>query len=460
MKVKIQAGEAQRRFLWAICEDNYYEAIGFGGARGGGKTFISCLAMVLRRLRYPGTRGLMLRRVQTAADQNLGEEVRKVLTMLGIPQGTGGVVWLETKKRFIFPNGAYIQLGYCRQENDWERYQGIEYTDIAFEEAGQFPEKAWLNIVGSNRTNSIDPTIKPKVWATFNPGGIGSAWVNKRFGIKDPLTCEARTLFIQSLLKNSKALLENDPGYRDRVLAKQPEWRRAQWEDGDWDALEGQFFVLDPRMIREQEVPYWAEVYCGVDAGYYPSAFAAVWIAKWKDGLGAMRFHVMREVKKVKLNYVQQAKEALYMEEVGLPNHLVSARFADPSCWRRSEGHSGISTTTAMSWAESGFVVTSAYTNARAGGWILLRTIMEEKAFTIDPSCKALLEEMEGAVHDEKTDDIDDECEDHLLDALRYCLVSIAQNYYPESDTDPYDRSKKRKRLERKRRQKVTMLRS
>lgn len=447
----IQATETQRHFLDVVLNSSEYTTIGFGGARGGGKTFISCLAMVLRRLQHPQTNGLMIRRIQRAADRNLGEEIKKIIWMLGLPYGEdGGIRWNETKKEFRFPNGSVIVLGYCKNAGDWEQYQGLQYTDIVIEEANQFPEKDFDNIRASNRASVFLPGLIPRVWLTFNPGGIGSEWTARRFGITEPYKPEKGFLFIKSLLKNSKALLEQDPGYRDRVLANQPEWRRKQWEEGDFDVVEGAFFHVDPSIFREMDVPYYAEIYAGVDAGYYPSSFACVWIAVWtaydEERREKTHIHVCAEFKRARLNAIQQAEEVKAIERTDrvLKTHRVRARFADPSAWRRTEGEGGISLTMAYLWARQKFIVTPATTNARVAGWMLLRTLLDNRQITIDPRCRALRMEMVNAVHDENSDDIaPDYTEDHLLDALRYVLVSTITLQPKEEKEDAYATRKK-----------------
>lgn len=439
-KVTIQATFKQREFLWFVLNDDINEQIGFGGARGGGKTFVSCLAMVLRRIKYPNTRGLMLRQTQGAADQNLGEEIRKVLVMLNFPMGKerGGAYWLQQDKKWVLPNGSYIKLGYCKSDSDWETYQGQEYMDIAFEEATQMKERAFLDIVGSNR-QTLYMGVTGKVWITCNPGGIGTEWVERRF--INPKTRDRRTAWIKALLRENMAMLENDPGYRDRVLAKQPEWRRKQWEEGDWDAVEGQFFVVDPRIVRSDiEIPYYADLYAGVDAGYFPSSFACVWAFRWKDAkTGKTRVHIIRELKKQKLNSRVQAEEAVAIENQ-IRSHVCRGRFADPNSWKKTESSEGANSVTAHSWAQHGFLVTPALSNARAAGWLLLRTMFDNYNISIDESCVALWREISDAIHDDKTDDIDDKCEDHLLDALRYMLMSIFAGQPPSNPDDPWEK--------------------
>jgi len=441
----------QREFLWAILVDTMCEKVGFGGARGGGKTFISVLAMVLRRLMFARSKGLMLRRTQGAADENLGEEIRNVIEMLGLPIGKtkGGCYWNVQAKTWNFPNGSSIRLGYCKNDNDWERYQGAEYMDLAFEEATQFKEKAYLDITGSGRQTK-HKGVTSKTWITCNPGGIGTPWVEKRY--IDAKSRDRRTIWIKALLKENMAMLDKDPGYRDRILAMQPEWRRKQWEDGDWEAVEGQFFQIDTRCIRTMEVPYYADLYCGVDAGYYPSSFAVVWVAKWKDyGTGKIRVHVWKELKKQRLDAFQQANEALAIDKL-IKTHAPKGRFADPAAWKRTEASTdGLNSSVAMAWASKGFLVTAAYSNARQAGWLLMRTLMNQYSLTIDPECYALLTEVNDAVHDDKTDDIKEGCEDHLLDALRYCLMTIFSGSAPSRDDTTYNtvKAKENTRLQK-----------
>lgn len=456
--IQISCTYPQRQFLDAILNDDSVDVICFGGARGGGKTFVSCLAMVLRRIKYARTRGVMIRRTQSASDQNLKTEIDKVIEMLGIP--SGAIKYRVNDKLFLFPNGSTIKLGYCKLDSDYQQYQGTEYADICFEEGTQHTRQAWELVGGSNRSNN--PDCKSKRWITANPGGIGHAFVLEDF--IDVNTRKPGVLYIPSLIQNNLASLENDPGYARRVLDPLPEWQRRQWRDGDWNAIAGAYFALPPDLIRPTfdptradnpenaiQIPYWARWYAGVDFGS-SAPFAVVWMAHWQDSEGRNHAHVVEELYKANLHLDEQAYQVQdhegYLRDRQILNADVSY-YGDPAIARRVEGTSTEAGRTIRStWAEHDFFVLPAHTNARVPGWHLLKYLLSREILTIDPSCKALISELRSAIYEGTKaggapagEDIEQgtDVADHAMDALRYCIVSTFRLGFSEREPDPYD---------------------
>src|SRR5437667_127727 len=102
---------AQRRFLEALLARPDVNQIGYGGSRGSGKTAVACFGITCRALYYDNTEHLCIRRVQKAADLNLGREFKKVFKRLGLPVGSrrrGEIQWYTKDKFFEFPNGSII----------------------------------------------------------------------------------------------------------------------------------------------------------------------------------------------------------------------------------------------------------------------------------------------------------------------------------------------------------------
>ena len=448
----------QRHFLNSVLRDDTVDTICYGGARGGGKTFVSASGMTLRRIEYPKTRGLMLRRTQSASDQNLKAEIDKVIDMLGIPYRA--VKYKVNDRLFEFPNRSTIKLGYCKLDSDYQQYMGTEYTDICFEEGTQHPKTAWDLVGGSNRSNVRN--CRPKRWMTANPGGIGHTWVLRDF--IDPLSRLDGVLYIPSLIANNYAQLENDPGYTRRVLDVLPDWQRRQWRDGDWNAIAGAYFSMPSEMIRPTfdpsrsdnpenaiQIPYHAVWYGGVDFGS-SAPFAVQWVAKWKDSNGKNHAHVVKELYRANLHLDEQAEHVNEIEELLREKSLLNAErviyYGDPAIKKKIESVSTEAGATIRStWALHKFYVLPAHTNARVPGWELMRYLIHRGILTVDPSCRALISEMRGAIYEGTKaggaptgEDIEQgsEVSDHQLDSLRYCLASTFRIGFSERDIDPY----------------------
>jgi phage terminase large subunit len=452
-RVRVKCSATQRRFLQAVLEETSpYDVVGFGGARGGGKTYASCLAGVLSCLQYPHVKVLLLRKGLASAVNNFRDEVRKILRQLEAGEAAR---WLASDRLFRFHNGAELHLGFCASEEDYERYQGVQYDRIGFEEATQHTELSWDLIGGSNRPNN--PDCRPRRWVTCNPGGIGHEWVRRRF--VDPLTRRDGYLWIPSTLFDNPAMLLQDPGYAKRVLDPLPEWKRRQWKEGDWDAVPEQYWSVAPDNILEispTDLPRQADWYAGVDWGK-AKPFAVIYVARWQDWVqrevrgrqvweARDRAHAYAEVYKAGLDLDEQAALAKETEKTLPLNGKQVLYYADPATGKETENIStNAGATIRSTWAVYDFIAHPARTNARVPGWNLIKLLLRHRILTISPRCAALLSEMrqhtaEGAPGPPTSEDLQQSSDvpDHATDALRYCIVSTFGLGYEVEKPDPY----------------------
>ena len=107
--------EKQRRFF-----NSKARFVGYGGARGGGKSFAMRVKLVLLCFRYKGLNCLLLRRTLPELKEN---HLVPLLKLLG-----ESVTYKASESVFVFPGGSRLKLGYCDKENDVYRYQGQELT--------------------------------------------------------------------------------------------------------------------------------------------------------------------------------------------------------------------------------------------------------------------------------------------------------------------------------------------
>ena len=137
--------------------------------------------------------------------------------------------WDESKKLLTLPNNSTLEFCHSENERDVELYQGREFEDLAIEEAGQWTETMFRTLLGSNRSSR--PGFKPRCRLTGNPGGIGHSWL-KRIFIKRRFNERERPedyAFIQALVNDNKALIDNDPGYVHRLDAEPNEALRKAY---------------------------------------------------------------------------------------------------------------------------------------------------------------------------------------------------------------------------------------
>lgn len=212
---------AQARFLEADAKEVLY-----GGAAGGGKS--ECLLMdQLRFCERPGFHGLILRR--TLPDLALPGAIMDRAKAWLIPRGVG---WNDKAKLFVFKSGARLQFGYCETANDVYRYQGAEFHRISIDELTQWQEAHYLYLLSRLRRKAGDD-IEIGMRAGTNPGGVGHAWVKRRW-IKPG--GDGR-MFVPAKIEDNPHL--NREEY-EQTLSLLDGVTRAQLRDGEWiDSGEG-----------------------------------------------------------------------------------------------------------------------------------------------------------------------------------------------------------------------------
>ena len=256
----------------------------YGGARGGGKSWVVRAKATLLALNYPGIKIIILRRTYADLWQNHVLELRKLLE-------PDIATYRDSEKAMVFPNGSRIRFGYCAAEADVLQYQGQEYDIMFLDEATQFTEYMYNCLVASNRGANEFPH---RMYLTCNPGGVGHAWVKRLFIDKDYTEAENPDdyEFIPAKVYDNKVLVDKDPEYV-RMLETLPEDMRRAWLDGDWNVFAGQYFAEwrdDIHVIDPIEIPVWWRRYFAMDYGL--DMLAGYWIAVDGEGNG----YVYREI--------------------------------------------------------------------------------------------------------------------------------------------------------------------
>jgi phage terminase large subunit len=136
-----------------------------------------------------------------------------------------------------FPNGSRMVIGHFNAESDIDAYLGIEYDLMIVEELNTISKVKVDLLLGSLRTSK--PDWHPRLYGTFNPGGVGHGHVKKTFIDPAKAGNEELTRFIDCGVEDNPFV--ND-SYR-RFLEGLTGWLKRAWLFGDWDILAGQFFT-------------------------------------------------------------------------------------------------------------------------------------------------------------------------------------------------------------------------
>jgi len=296
-ELKFSLQPKQLEFMRAI---EKWPVVFYGGARGGGKSHSLREIMLMRRFRFPNSNGAIFRKSFPELQAN---HIRPLFRSFPFLRQ----YYVSTEKIITLPNGSTLRFCYCEGENDVEKYQGEEFHDLAIDEAGQWEETVFRTLHGSNR--SADPNIKARCFLTWNPGGIGHGWLKRIFVEKrfKPEERESDYHFIQALVQDNKALIENDPDYIHRLNAEPNQALRKAYLYGDWDIAAGMFFTEIRRqvhLIKPFEIPHHWNRFGAYDFGFnHPGAFG--WFATDEDG----NVYLYREMIKPGLRIDQWAKE-------------------------------------------------------------------------------------------------------------------------------------------------------
>lgn len=289
VEVKITLQAKQKELLQKL---EHVPVIFYGGAKGGGKSYALRRICLLKAMTVPNITIGIFRRTFPELD---GNHIRPILTEFPFLRQ----FYNEAKKLITLPNNATIQFCHCNNEADISLYQGREFDLLCIDEAGEWSEAMFRTLQGSNRSSK--PNIKPRLILTGNPGGQGHGWLKRLFIEKKYKDGERESdySFIQALVQDNQALLENDPDYIHKLKAQPNEALRKAYLYGDWDIFAGQFFNEIDRsvhFIKTFNIPHHWNRFGAYDFGFnHPAAFG--WFASDEDG----NVYMYREFIKPKL---------------------------------------------------------------------------------------------------------------------------------------------------------------
>lgn len=436
--------------------------IGYGGAKGGGKSHAIRAKATFLAYYYPGIQMLIVRRTYPELRENHTKRLKAAYA--AIPPHYRPE-YSEREKAFSFPHGSRLKLGYCSKENDVLQYQGQEYDVIFIDEATQLTEYqfSWLCACVRGANN-----YPKRAYITCNPGGVGHAWVKRLFIDRDYKYGEnARDYtFIQARVYDNAPLFNSDKGYRDalaelkkkygraaaktvlheqamqsadyiRQLQALPPMLRRAWLEGDWNVFAGQFFCEFNHKIhvcKPFALPQNWHKSAAIDYGL--DMLAVLWFAVDENG----RAYCYRSIEQSNLT-VSEAAQAIKESQ----NETVEQFIAPPDLWSRRQD-TGCSA--AEIFAQNGVPLLKAGSN-RIDGWLnvkeYLRIIEGQSRLVIFSTCAPLLRCLPLLQHDRiRAGDVANEPHDitHSPDALRYwcsrraLIPCAAQTKLPEPFAD------------------------
>ncbi len=212
--------------LYDLIEKSKHTTFGYGGRRGGGKSGGLRRIFLARRLAYPGTDGILLRRTrQELLDNHLIPMFRDWPFLRSW--------WRADDKAIITPNGSRLLFRYAEHEVDVDKLFGVEYADVGPEEAGLFTQRELEKMKGSNRWPGTSP-IKPVMVMSFMPGGKSHGYLKRIFIERkyEPNEDPADFGFVEAVgWDNVVHCLKqlDEAGLTERDFYSWPDEKRKQW---------------------------------------------------------------------------------------------------------------------------------------------------------------------------------------------------------------------------------------
>ena len=389
--------------------------------------------------------------VRKSFPELMANHIKPLKELLMVGSNNAIAKYNDSKKEITFPNGSEILFRYCDTEKDVDRYQGTEVDVLFIDEATLLSEEQLKKISACVRGVNDFPK---RIYLTCNPGGKSHGYIKRLFIDKQYEDGEHPEdySFIQSLVTDNKALMEQNPDYIKQLEALPPKLRQA-WLEGRWDVFEGAFFeefraTPDPQachdagiteeealqehrfthVVRPFDIPSDWKIYRSYDFGF-GKPFAVNWYAVDYDGAAYMILELYgctgTPNEGVKWSPEQQFKEIARIEREH--PYLKGKRIqgvADPSIWDGSRGIAIIEEAEKQHlWFEKGI-------NDRIPGWMQIHERLKfdeygKAMLYIFENCKDSIRTIPLMMYDEhKPEDLDTDLEDHILDSIRYFCMA------------------------------------
>lgn len=229
----------------------------YGGAAGGGKSYLLRVAAITYAMYCPGIQVYLYRRnYQDLLDNHFKGE-KSFYDLLGPYLKSGQVTINDQKREIRFWNGSIISYRHADTDKDLKKTtQGAQFHVLLIDEGTQFTDDMYTWMRGRLRLGGFKPPKDfelpvPKIIIGANPGGVGHQAFKMRFiDAHEPYRLWRAPKddggmirqFIPALLEDNPTMTESDPDYEDKLMGlSSPEIARAM-RYGDWNIVAGAAF--------------------------------------------------------------------------------------------------------------------------------------------------------------------------------------------------------------------------
>lgn len=321
LNLEIELSDKQLEFEASL---DRVDVTGYGGAKGGGKSFSGRMIPIIRCLERPGHVGALFRRSYPEIEDNhLGPMFRTFPELRDF--------YNSQTHSLRFPSvESEFKFRHCENMKDVERQAGREYHTLIVEEAGDWAWD-WILALIRNSNRSSVPGIKATTGLMFNWGGLGHGSLKRVFYDKKLRENEKELSFnfILAKIEDNPKLMENDPAYLRKLNAEpNPALRRAH-RDGDPNIVAGQFFTefsRETHVVKPFKIPAHWRWFGSYDYGFGHPCVWHFWACD-EDG----NVYLVKEIYEAGLFIDHQADRVTRLSnELGIPIPVFEAGH---DCW-------------------------------------------------------------------------------------------------------------------------------
>lgn len=398
----------------------------YGGARGGGKSYLSHVAANLFCYKIPELRCIIIRETYPELeDVFISHQEER------FPPNLFKYKYQSRSNICEFQNGSRIMFKPLDSAKAARKIMGSQFQLMIIDEANNYDEQTLRKLLGSVRNTNPNINFKSTVLMTGNPGGQSDFYFKTRFVNPDYKYWDKGELKYKDNYVFIKAMVYDNPYIEQQyidMLDTLPEDLRQAWLYGNWTTFEGQFFSEfnhEHHVIAPFPIPKdWHKV-IGFDIGY-TKKHPAVALCIAQNPITNELF-VFDE-------YVGIGSTEEYIETIKeiINTYNINIVYADPSMWNDTKKDKHTDESPAFMFLKAGIPIVQA-NNKRVNGWRIIKqwlhwTEKRSSKLKIFDNCSYLIQTLPLNKYNTSSlvnkEDCDTNGPDDAIDALRYAIVT------------------------------------
>jgi len=170
--IKIEWHPSKKQLIaFDLLEDNETTELFYGGAAGGGKTYLGCVWIIYCSLKYPGSRWLIGRAILKSLKESTLLTFFEICREWGLAAGKN-YKYNSLESVIKFENGSEVYLKDLfayPSDPEFDKFGSTEYTGVFIDEGSQITGKAKNIVMSRIRYKLEEFNLIPKLFIASNP---------------------------------------------------------------------------------------------------------------------------------------------------------------------------------------------------------------------------------------------------------------------------------------------------